>query len=335
MPPVSCPRVWVICGSSYFSASADLFLFYSSSKIVPGFASAKNFMVRRLIRVIPLYWAATLIYAAKLSFQGRAPEWWQILYSLFFIPYPNARDLMRPVLGVGWTMNFEVFFYVILAFSLFMARGWRLPVIGAAMLLLMVLRWEGVVDLSGNGFEQAVYLLGDSFLMFFVLGALIAQFMNARALQVFAIFRSEVALLVVLAIVIFSPAAIADMELSAAGSTALSLVTCAVCVLLCVHAKPSTLWDESSFWRKAIVLAGTASYSTYLTHGFVMGPAARLINLLGIDMSIWFFAISMIVMCTLTGMAIYQYFEKPIVAKLNDRWRKKSKPVLTTAQAAR
>jgi exopolysaccharide production protein ExoZ len=93
-----------------------------------------NFMERRLTRIVPVYWACTLLWA--FYFMETPVDRLYLLKSLFFIPVPDV----FPVWGLGWTLNYEMFFYVTLAIVAYL---WRKPplyvalVFGALDLLLL------------------------------------------------------------------------------------------------------------------------------------------------------------------------------------------------------
>lgn len=107
-------------------------------------SEGNEFFVRRIIRIVPLYWLMTilifhlwsmgfaeiphvfpdkiaLIYAHPLNFFTwvLSPPYADykdaLLKSLFFIPYTNPNGLVLPFLGVGWTLNLEMMFYVLIA----------------------------------------------------------------------------------------------------------------------------------------------------------------------------------------------------------------------------
>jgi peptidoglycan/LPS O-acetylase OafA/YrhL len=63
--------------------------------------------------------------------------------------------------------------------------------------------------------------------------------------------------------------------------------------------------------------AGDASYSTYLTHGFVIGPAARLIIYFNIQLTVLAFSCIVILLSTGVGILIFKFFEKPLLLYLN------------------
>jgi len=72
--------------------------------------SAKYFLIKRIIRVVPLYWVMTLIrFALSPSPIYSQPFNWKLLFeSLFFIP-----GNIQPLYNIGWTLNHVMVFYII------------------------------------------------------------------------------------------------------------------------------------------------------------------------------------------------------------------------------
>src|SRR5580698_4620797 len=82
---------------------------------------ARSFLERRLIRVAPLYWLATALILAKTLIVNSHPELGNgphasatslsyIFSSFLFIPYRNSVGTIQPLLLVGWTLSYEMFF---------------------------------------------------------------------------------------------------------------------------------------------------------------------------------------------------------------------------------
>ena len=50
-----------------------------------------------------------------------------LLMSLMFIPHESVTGEMHPTLVLGWSLNFETFFYVVFAGALAVSRKWAPP----------------------------------------------------------------------------------------------------------------------------------------------------------------------------------------------------------------
>src|SRR4029434_7909282 len=55
----------------------------------------------------------------------------QLLKSLLFIPFVKSNGLVHPVLFVGWTLNYEMFFYALFTIGLLGGTRGTLSVIAA------------------------------------------------------------------------------------------------------------------------------------------------------------------------------------------------------------
>ena len=115
-------------------AGVDIFFVISGfvmaiSATGQGRPTAGEFLRRRILRIVPLYWIFTLVMLAKILAVkvhpglGRDVVHLQtpigyVLASLFFIPYRNSQGDIAPVLAVGWTLSFEMLFYLLFALAL-------------------------------------------------------------------------------------------------------------------------------------------------------------------------------------------------------------------------
>lgn len=82
-------------------------------------SSSVRFGLVRITRIVPLYWAVTLL-VALLAQQPAA----RLISSLFFWP---ESDL--PILFQGWSLNLEMSYYAMFAFTLLAPPRLRLPVL--------------------------------------------------------------------------------------------------------------------------------------------------------------------------------------------------------------
>src|SRR2546423_747067 len=94
-----------------------------------GCGASAEFLSRRIVRIVPLYWSLStiglvllLIQPQLFSFHSSA-EWRWALGSFLFVPWPNSVGLSAPVLGAGWTLDYEMYFYALFAIALLFRRG--------------------------------------------------------------------------------------------------------------------------------------------------------------------------------------------------------------------
>ena len=103
----------------------DLF-FVISGFIVTNviFKNSKKFFLKRLIRILPTYYIFTLIVIILYHFNfleaNLIVNFSSIIKSMLFIPYSFSNS--GPILSNGWTLNYEMFFYLITSFSILLFK---------------------------------------------------------------------------------------------------------------------------------------------------------------------------------------------------------------------
>jgi exopolysaccharide production protein ExoZ len=131
----------------------------------------REFLIRRAFRIVPAYWAATLLItilaiAIPAQFRTTIPTTEGLVKSLLFIP---SLDPKAPLLLLGWTLNFEVFFYVIFASLFFLKSEVR-----AIVLLGIFASLIGIGQtVTGLSHVEAIYTSPS--LIGFSLGTILAQ----------------------------------------------------------------------------------------------------------------------------------------------------------------
>lgn len=124
-------------GVDLFFAISGFVMVVSMQPVFGRTGARRHFLVRRIVRIVPLYWAATLgLVAWRMRF-AVPPDLASTLSALAFIPHPleTAHGRMVPPIEAGWTLNFEMLFYALFAGCL--ASGVRSTVlrVGAALAL--------------------------------------------------------------------------------------------------------------------------------------------------------------------------------------------------------
>ncbi len=228
-------------------------------------ASPMDFVVVRILRIAPAYWIVTLLIVAASqgvagSFPHLRPEPIHVILSLFFVPHIDPQGQVYPLLVAGWTLNFEMFFYVLLAACLPMPlrmRPWLL--VG---LLLGLATLGGLVRPTGAVGQS----ITSPLLVEFVAGIALAE-MHARN-WLLPVSVGGVAFALGLCVFIaqaLNPTLPDDIRLFAWGAPAVLLVAGAIC-----------MERHGVIPKVASLLAlGDASYAIYLVHGLVISGLSR------------------------------------------------------------
>ena len=275
-----------------------------------------NFLWRRIVRIVPLYWLITGLVIVQLIWRGHPPDTASVAKSLAFIPYVNEAGSMQPLLRRGWTLNYEMFFYVLFTAALVLKprRG-----LAAVIFTLVLLTFAGWIwssgDCASTSCELAAFYAGPIILYFaggMILGA-IRVYLQRRN-KLFAL-SADNGLGVAIALT-----GIYVVYASLAAPSTLAYV---VGILFCVSATAfcALLEDKSGLGRLRFMflLVGEASYSIYMTHSMFIDPAGRLwTNAMG-GKWMGLYLAAMIVGTSLVGMLVYRFVEKPMLRALKRR----------------
>lgn len=234
----------------------DIFFVISGFIMVVTSCNSKpgEFLMRRAMRIAPLYWTLTFAMAAPavvlpaILHSRHSLTVVQLVKSLLFIPFnnPDHGGEIWPVLVPGWTLNLEMYFYVIFAVLLIWRpiRGRQITVAAALFAALVALHTLTSRSSIAGFYTQPMVL---EFACGMVLAYLYARGMHLP--------KAVSALLILLGF-----ALILCRGGPWAGIPAVMIVSGAV-GLESAAAVPR--------WRFAVLL-GDASYSLYLTHIFAL-----------------------------------------------------------------
>jgi exopolysaccharide production protein ExoZ len=264
-------------------------------------ATPASFMWRRIIRIVPLYWMATLL-ALALSlvrpnfFHAFDPSPENTTLSLLFIPHHSATGL-APVLGQGWTLEYEMFFYAVCALGLFLPPANRLKMLCALLALLVTL---GTV-LQMPGPMARVYT--GPLLLEFMAGVALASLWCKQRMPRPAFGAAAL----VLGVCLF-----AAQAAHVAAFSGVRVLDWGVPAILLVLGALSLEAAQRVPLSQTGLLLGDASYSIYLMHGFVVSGF------------LWFFSDAPLVVRVLSCVAgtsilaicSHLWFERPVAAWL-------------------
>lgn len=142
-----------------------------------GRTTPADFALNRLVRIVPPYWLATTmayIMALEMTKTLYHPIDDPVFFvkSLAFFPSLNPYGVIQPTLYLGWTLQYEMFFYAIFAAILFISEG-RLTILSIVLIGLVCL---GAV-LQPTGAIGRTYT--DPLLLEFLAGAWVGKLFGA------------------------------------------------------------------------------------------------------------------------------------------------------------
>lgn len=232
-----------------------------------------SFVLRRILRVVPLYWLCTLlVFALTLLapslFKNTAVDPAYLIGSLTFVPMPTPLDPAdwRPLLKLGWTLQYEMFFYLVVAFLF-----WCASRLARAQVVTVLLGGLVLASLSVDPCSSRFASYANSSLMSFIVGIWLAVARDAGLFGTTGTGRPRLlAGTTILAVAVTTLLYTQPMAVVVGLVDHLPLTLAAGLVVATgLFAEP---WLRGR--RLGVPLAvGDWSYSLYLTHMFVVGAA--------------------------------------------------------------
>ncbi len=276
------------------------------------------FLWRRAVRVVPLYWIITLVLAALvLAAPWVLPQvrfgWGHLARSLLFIPHNDLVGDPFPLLPVGWTLNYEVVLYLVMAVALLAPRRWRLWVITGLLF---------AVTSIGFLHPPAYPLFANPMLLQFVAGAWLGQAWLRGRLPGKAVGWA----LIVIGVDLFAAQQIMRWHMPRMV-TMLDLwrpFLWGIPAFLIVAGAVSVEAAGGVQEARPLHVLGDASYSLYLCHWWVIALIARVVP----TTQPWLFMPVAIAGAVAVGLACRQGLEKPLLAWFSGLRRRADRTVL-------
>jgi exopolysaccharide production protein ExoZ len=299
----------------FFVISGFVMLHASEALFRRGLVGIRVFMARRVARIVPLYWATTTLFLvivalAPHSISASLGGVGYILRSYAFIPDARPDGLVQPAYGLGWTLNYEMFFYVSFALCLWMPR--RIAIIA----LTACLGGAVIAGIVARPTSDIASVWTSQIILEFLLGVWI-RFLLPRIGTVPVALRLA---LVVAAVFVFRANYLADgaPRILAWGIPAALLVLAAVTG----REKPRSRW--MSLW----IGLGDASYALYLLHPFVMRAGSLLWRHVGMNTAgatLVYIGLSLVLSCVVARL-VNVGLEVPMTRQVR-RWLEPTSPI--------
>jgi exopolysaccharide production protein ExoZ len=297
-------------GVDVFFVISGFVMAYTSEPYFGRSRGSQEFFLRRVARVVPLYWATTsiiLVYVIlhyhDLGAANFTPA--SVLASYLFIPVQQTNGVILPVHGVGWTLNYEMFFYACFSLAVLFSRR-----IGVGLLALTLLSLVGFNAIFSLPLPFGYW--AQPIVLEFVFGMMIGLALREGA---------SISKVSALALVIVAITAIATLPVSDSMRGLEWGIPAALIVGACALGAGNV--SCSNPLCRVFSFLGDASYSLYLVHPIVI-PLPRLLfpHLIDPATHPWLYAALLLFTAVGAATVVHVVFERPATHVL--QWAVKS-----------
>ncbi|GAC1043601.1 acyltransferase family protein [Rhizobium sp. No.120] len=293
----------------FFVLSGFIMTHTTASEFGKGGASLR-FFLRRCARVIPLYWLLTsLMLLGALAAPsllavpiGSIPH---VLASYFFIPSGRGVDEIRPVLALGWTLNYEMLFYV------FFAAALLLPIRLGVLWLSVLMVGMALVGRLIDPLHVQISFWTNPIILEFLFGVYVALIFRsgARIGGGWALGLAAIGLLGFVHVsTLWNDAALPQFLRSGLPAALFVLAAAIGPVLPPVRL---VLWG---------VALGDASYSLYLVHPFILRPLRTIWEkVIGAGLPLGLFVVVATLVAAMVAEVLFRYVERPLTRRVQSR----------------
>lgn len=287
-------------GVDVFFVISGFVMIISSQRLFGTERGWSVFMSNRLVRIAPLYWVATTFKLVVLLAMSRyvlhsSLDWEVIIKSYLFIPSRNIDGVVAPFLGVGWTLVYEMFFYIIFACALYLN-------VNVFVFVGFLLAGFSSLSLFQGDSQSVWWFITNPLIMEFYFGMLIGYF-AMRGYCKLSVTASCAIALVALCYLMFSPNLFDLPRLIEGGVPAALLVWCIVSVEGVIQSKVPR-------W---VIYFGAASYSFYLFHPLVSPLAPVILRRAGVDSFVLSVLLCVAIALSFSSL-VHTFLEKPMTS---------------------
>ncbi|MCO5123552.1 MAG: acyltransferase [Rhizobacter sp.] len=306
-----------------FLVISGFIIAYTTFEAFGGTRNAASFMYRRLTRIYPPWW----IYSALLlpvfflypqlinSSEGNQVN---LLESFFLFPSEHL-----PLIPIGWTLTFELYFYVGFAFLVALPRSRLGPMIALWAVVML-----GLIAMRAAGYQggPVFRMVSNPICLEFLLGVCVAMALQRRPAE-----RPRLLIIAGLLMWLGGYAAyvyfVGDWLVNLYSRVLIAGVPAAFLIYGLVSLEATGRSNPMG----RLKWLGDTSYSTYLCHVMIVVGIGRLWFVWGLpgQLAHWTWLIGSVVIAVFVGGLSYKYIEKPIL-----RWAKRHDPTVARPPAA-
>jgi peptidoglycan/LPS O-acetylase OafA/YrhL len=335
-------------GVDLFFVISGFIMVWVAGALPRGTASARDFMFARVTRIYPLWWLFAGAMALFLLYFKGVP--WDperldpkgldgavhLIKSLFLWPQPA-----HPVLGVGWTLVHEMYFYVGFALLLLCVPvRWRLQAILGWGAIVLIGAMAGLGSAFGRNLVELVF---SPLTLEFVMGSLVGYIIKAgwKTYARTSIILGCLGLLIGFIFVdnasggvLLTPFALEDPVYGLMMWGRVFIFGLPAALVLYGLVALDVQGKLSRYMSQSLVRIGDWSYALYLCHTLTISAVGRIVY--GIIepqtlIATLIYFVTVIAATFIVAALAYHYFERPLIRYFR-RWR--SKPAAYAAETA-
>jgi len=268
----------------------------------------KFFLLKRIFRIVPLYWILTLgVFALAILvpdvLNNTTANIVHLIKSLFFIPFDKNGAGHFPILFLGWTLNFEVIFYFLFFLSLVFFKENRM--IACSIFIIIFLVFNKIFSEKNFIFETYANDIFIEFIFGMILFTIWKKYKNKISTNLSNHF-------ICLAILLVSIFILNYYNFSRSVSYGLpSLILTVYFLFFLNHLK----------FPKILVSLGDASYCIYLLHPYVIQFFYKILEINEYDIIIELvFTLIISIIVFIVSLLIYKFIEFPINGSLRKKF---------------
>jgi exopolysaccharide production protein ExoZ len=296
-------------GVDYFFVLSGFIMVYVHRSALGKKDQLKSFLVKRAVRIYPIYWIITLtVCCVFLVIPGFANNQdlslGNVIVSLLLIPQKD-----QPILEVGWTLIYEINFYLLFSLAIWLKPKHSVPIL-SAWLLVTILHYRKIVNFPQDSFllETVFGEMNLELVLGCLAGYIVIKYKNNIGKYRWILFGIANLGYVIMLGLFIAWGKIAFGRIPTFGSLAALLIIAATSIDL----------KDSPKIPYLLIFLGEASYSIFLTHVPVISAITKILQNANLGKYFdGFFAPAIVAVFTVAfGCIFYSLIEKPLTVFL-------------------
>jgi len=293
-----------------------------------------NFSLKRFVRIVPLYWCYSVLVYIERHVIKHTVSHGQILKTLIFFPLFSAKNTTYPIIDQGWSLTYEMYFYMLIVAFLFFRLKNTIPVLLATMVILATAGY--FIDPA----DLTLKFITTPILFEFSLGMAVGMAyhyitthkneVKHKVIRYTGIVATSVGLLLMFSSIFYdgqyisNPDFVTTNNIIALHRVLIWGVPCSIFVLGILFLEFNYKWVIPPI----LIKIGDASFSSYLVHILIIVAFVKCYNLLGFKNGD-LFIIGATVLSIFISLPLYKYIEKPLLNYCNRLFFKSGKKSAT------